>query len=112
MKRKRWLRAVRASVALAAALVLVGGVQAAATLDLYFIDVEGGESTLLVTPAGQSLLIDTGYAGFENRDPNRIMAAARDAHVTRLDYLLITHFHEDHAGGAVEVAKRLPVARF
>ena len=112
MKRKRWLRAVRASVALAAALVLVGGVQAASTLDIYFIDVEGGQSTLLVTPAGQSLLIDAGYAGFENRDPNRIMAAARDAHVTRLDYLLITHFHEDHAGGAVEVANRLPVATF
>jgi len=109
---KRWFSTWHVGAALAAAAALVGGVQAASTLDLYFIDVEGGESTLLVTPAGQSLLIDTGYAGFENRDPNRIMAAARDAHVTRLDYLLITHFHEDHAGGAVEVAKRLPVATF
>jgi beta-lactamase superfamily II metal-dependent hydrolase len=108
---KRWLSAFHLSAALAAAM-LAGGVQAASTLDIYFIDVEGGQSTLLVTPAGQSLLIDTGYADFDNRDPNRIMAAARDARVTRLDYLLLTHFHEDHAGGAVEVAKRLPVATF
>src|SRR6185369_2317828 len=83
---------------------------AATTLDIYFIDVEGGQSTLLVTPAGQSLLIDTGYAGSDNRDPNRILKAARDAGVTKLDYLLITHFHADHAGGAAEIAKRLPIA--
>src|SRR5262245_14095273 len=96
----------------AAVTVLVAGIHAASTLDIYFIDVEGGQSTLLVTPAGQAFLIDTGYAGFDNRDPNRISAAARAANVTRLDYLLITHFHGDHAGGAVEVAKRLPVATF
>src|SRR5262245_19459305 len=101
MKRKRWHRAVHASAALAAALVLVAGVQAASTLDIYFIDVEGGQSTLVVTPARQALLIDTGYAGFDNRDPNHISAAAHDAGITRLDYLLITHFHADHAGGAV-----------
>ena len=109
---ERLRRAFHLTAALAAAAVFVAGVQAASTLDIYFIDVEGGQSTLLITPAGQSLLIDTGYAGFDNRDPNRIIAAARDARVTRLDYLLITHFHEDHAGGAVEVAKRLPVATF
>jgi len=109
---KRLRSAFHLTAALAAAAVLVAGVQAASTLDIYFIDVEGGQSTLLVTPAGQSLLIDTGYAGFDNRDPNRIRAAARDARITRLDYLLITHFHEDHAGGAVEVAKRLPVSTF
>src|SRR5215468_10730839 len=100
------------TAAIAVAAVLARGVQAASTLDIYFIDVEGGQSTLLVTPAGQALLIDTGYAGFDNRDPNRIFAAAHDAGVTRLDYLLITHFHADHAGGAAEVAKRLPVATF
>src|SRR5439155_1107215 len=69
------------------------------TLDIYFIDVEGGQSTLLVTPAGDSLLVDTGYPGFDGRDPTRILAAARDAGVTRIDYLLITHFHTDHDGG-------------
>ena len=97
---------------LAAAAVIVAGLQAASTLDIYFIDVEGGQSTLLVTPAGQALLIDAGYAGPDNRDPNRISAAARQASVTRLDYLLITHFHGDHAGGAAEVARRLPVGTF
>jgi beta-lactamase superfamily II metal-dependent hydrolase len=96
--------------AAALAVALVAGPHAASTLDIYFIDVEGGQSTLLVTPAGQSLLIDAGYEG--SRDPNRVMAAARAANVTRLDYLLITHFHADHAGGAAEVATRLPVGTF
>jgi competence protein ComEC len=98
--------------ALIAAAIVIAQAAGPQTLDIYFIDVEGGQSTLLVTPSGQSLLIDAGYAGFDNRDPNRIMAAARDARVTRLDYLLITHFHADHAGGAAEVARRLPVATF
>jgi competence protein ComEC len=100
------------TAAIAVAAVLARGVQAASTLDIYFIDVEGGQSTLLVTPAGQALLIDTGYAGFDNRDPNRIVAAARAGGVKRLDYLLITHFHGDHVGGAPEVVRRLPVATF
>jgi beta-lactamase superfamily II metal-dependent hydrolase len=60
------------TIALACALVA-----AAATLDFYFIDVEGGQSTLIVTPSKQSLLVDTGYAGFGDRDANRIMAAVR-----------------------------------
>jgi competence protein ComEC len=107
---KRLFSVLCGAAALAAALV--AGPQAASTLDIYFIDVEGGQSTLLVTPVGQSLLIDTGYAGFENRDPNRILAAARQANVNRLDYLLITHFHADHAGGVVETVKHLPVATF
>src|SRR5262252_9207750 len=100
------------TAAIAVAAILARGVQAASTLDIYFIDVEGGQSTLLVTPAGQALLIDTGYAGFDNRDPNRIVAAAKAAGVKRLDYLLITHFHGDHVGGAPEVVKRLPAATF
>ena len=82
------------------------------TLDIYFIDVEGGQSTLIATPAGQSMLIDAGYAGFANRDPERIVAAAKDAGVTSLDYLVITHFHGDHAGGVPEVVKHLPVKTF
>ena len=82
------------------------------TLDIYFIDVEGGQATLIVTPSGQSLLVDAGYAGFGNRDPDRIMAAVRDAHVERLHYLLITHFHGDHAGGVPEIARRLKVKTF
>jgi competence protein ComEC len=81
-------------------------------LDIYFIDVEGGQSTLIVTPERQSLLIDTGYPGRNGRDPDRIMAAVHDAHIERIDYLLITHFHEDHDGGAAELARRLPIGTF
>jgi competence protein ComEC len=87
-------------------------VAAARTLDIYFIDVEGGQSTLIVTAAGESLLIDTGYPGRDGRDPDRIQAAMRDAHVQSIDYLLITHMHEDHNGGAAELARRVPVGAF
>jgi competence protein ComEC len=96
--------------ALGVALALAPA-QAARTLDFYFIDVEGGQSTLIVTPAGQSLLVDTGFA-VDGRDPARILAAARDAGVTRIDYLLLTHFHGDHDGGVVEVARQLPIGTF
>src|SRR5580765_5555100 len=81
-------------------------------LEFYFLDVEGGQSTLVVTPERQSLLIDTGYPGRNGRDPDRIMAAVHDAHIDRIDYLLITHFHEDHDGGAAELARRIPIGTF
>ena len=82
------------------------------TLDIYFIDVEGGQSTLIVTPAGQSLLIDSGFAGFDGRDARRIVEAARTAGITRIDYFLLTHFHWDHDGGVVELARQLPIRTF
>ena len=85
---------------IALALTATASAASARTLDIYFIDVEGGQSTLIVTPAGESLLIDTGYPERDGRDADRIMAAMRDAHVTSIDYLLITHMHEDHNGGA------------
>jgi len=91
-------------------------------LEIYFIDVEGGQSTLIVTPEGHSLLIDTGWAGqgsgFEPGDPgaardaNRIVAAARDARITQIDYLLITHFHVDHDGGVRELSQLMPIRAF
>jgi beta-lactamase superfamily II metal-dependent hydrolase len=95
----------------------------ATTLDIYFIDVEGGQSTLVVTPAGESLLIDTGFpsdgtfasrAGSPEtaRDPQRILAAARAAGIARIDYLLLTHYHADHAGGVVELSQLLPMRTF
>jgi competence protein ComEC len=96
-------------------LALAAGALAAAaakTLDIYFIDVEGGQSTLVVTPSGQSLLIDAGYPGLNARDPDRIVAAARDAGVKRIDYLLVTHLHEDHNGGVAELQRRLPIGTF
>jgi beta-lactamase superfamily II metal-dependent hydrolase len=90
---------------------------------IYFIDVEGGQSTLIVTPDRHALLIDTGYAGngtFESkpgdpqkaRDANRILAAARDAGVSRIDALMITHFHADHDGGVTELSQLIPIATF
>ncbi|MEO7598793.1 MAG: MBL fold metallo-hydrolase [Opitutus sp.] len=80
--------------------------QASKTLDIYWIDSEGGGSTLMVTPANESVLIDTGNPG--GRDPARILAAARAAGLSRIDYVLLTHFHLDHFGGAAEVAAQLP----
>src|SRR5262245_4526950 len=103
----------RCGVACAVAVVCgLAAVRAATTLDIYFIDVEGGQSTLVVTPAGQSLLVDTGYAGNDGRDPNRIAAAAKAAGIKQIDYLLITHFHGDHAGGVPELARLLPIRTF
>lgn len=89
-----------------------GALQGAKTLDLYFIDTEGGQATLVVAPSGQSLLIDTGYTGFGGRDTLRIAAAAKDAGVKKIDTLLITHFHDDHVGGVANLLDRLPVAKF
>jgi beta-lactamase superfamily II metal-dependent hydrolase len=89
-----------------------GFAQAAKTLDIYFIDAEGGQATLVVSPSGQSLLIDTGYTGFGGRDTVRIAAAAKEAGVKRIDTLLITHFHDDHVGGVANLLDRLPVGTF
>jgi competence protein ComEC len=94
-----------------ALLLLTPATLSARTLDIYFIDVEGGQATLIVTPAGESLLIDAGYAR-DNRDPERILAAVRDAGLERLDFLLITHFHNDHVGGVPELATRIPIGTF
>ena len=76
------------------------------------VDVEGGEATLFVAPSGESMLVDTGWPGFEGRDADRIAAAAADAGVTRIDYLVVTHFHGDHMGGALQLAERLPIRNF
>lgn len=76
------------------------------TLDVYWIDSEGGGSTLIVTPANESVLIDSGNPG--GRDPARIVAAAKAAGLTKIDYFLLTHFHGDHFGGAAEIAQQIP----
>ena len=102
------LRALR--LILLAALAV--SAQGAKTLNIYFIDVEGGQSTLVVGPSGQTLLIDTGYAGNSGRDANRIAAAAKAAGVKKIDTLLITHFHGDHVGGVPNLLERLPVSTF
>lgn len=86
--------------------------RAAKTLELYFIDVEGGQATLIVGPSGESMLVDTGWPGYGARDALRIAAAAKKAHVKKLDYVFITHFHRDHVGGVQGVAERLTVGTY
>ena len=81
-------------------------------LEIYFVDVEGGQATLLVTPAGQSLLIDTGWPGHEGRDADRIVAAAKKAGVSKIDFVLLTHYHADHAGGVPQLLAKIPVGAF
>jgi beta-lactamase superfamily II metal-dependent hydrolase len=85
---------------------------AAQQLSVYAIDVEGGKATLYVSPSGQSMLVDAGYAGLGNRDANRIVAAAKAAGVAQIDYLVITHYHVDHVGGVPQLAAKLPIRNF
>lgn len=85
----------------------------ARTLDIYVVDVEGGNATLFVSPSGESLLIDTGNAGAAAvRDVERIMAAVKDGRLTRIDHLITTHWHGDHFGGMAELAARVPIRHF
>jgi competence protein ComEC len=114
MRTNHLLTAV-AGVALLVAAGSSGAVaQTRTTLDIYVVDVEGGNATLFVAPSGQSLLIDTGNYGPEAsvRDAERVMAAARDAHLTQIDHLITTHWHGDHFGGMAELAKRIPIREF
>ena len=85
---------------------------AAKNLEIYFIDVEGGQATLIKTPAGQSLLVDAGWPGYSGRDAGRIAETARQAGLSRIDYLLMTHYHLDHVGGIPPLLERLPVGTF
>jgi competence protein ComEC len=82
------------------------------SLQIFFIDVEGGQATLIVTPSGQSLLIDTGWPGFNGRDAGRIVTAAKEAGLNRIDYVLITHFHRDHVGGVTQIASQIKIGTF
>src|SRR5688500_8562741 len=80
----------------------------AQTLDIYWIDSEGGGSTLIKTPAGESILIDSGNPG--GRDSGRIIkVAVEEAGLEQIDYFILTHFHTDHFGGAAEVSEKLPI---
>jgi beta-lactamase superfamily II metal-dependent hydrolase len=82
------------------------------TFDIYFVDVEGGQATLLVTPDNRSILIDTGWPGFNGRDASRIAEVAAVAGLKRIDYVVITHYHTDHVGGVTQLVERLPVGTF
>src|SRR5207245_2886047 len=109
------MRAILVSVLVLALLaaVLVAQNQRAKRLDIYVIDVEGGNSQLYVSPTGESVLIDTGNAGAAAvRDADRIVGDVRDAGLKQIDHLITTHYHGDHVGGLLELARRIPIQEF
>src|SRR5215813_6980156 len=92
-------------IAAVAAAPLVA--QARTTLDIYVVDVEGGNAVLFVTPTSESVLIDSGNGGAAAvRDAERIVVAAKDAGLSKIDHLITTHYHGDHIGGLRELAGR------
>ncbi|HEV3216965.1 MAG TPA: MBL fold metallo-hydrolase [Vicinamibacterales bacterium] len=109
---------MRTSTALLVALALAvaclaAQTRTAKTLDIYVVDVEGGNATMFVSPSGESMLIDSGNAGAAAaRDAGRIMAAVKDAGLTRIDNLITTHWHGDHFGGLAELAAHIPIRNF
>ena len=108
--REAWMRALALAVLLAIPLTTA---QAQETLDIYLIDVEGGGATLFVSPAGESLLIDTGNGGANaERDARRIVEAMHDAGVAEIDHLITTHWHGDHYGAMQELTSQVAVRHF
>ncbi len=105
----------RSSVIAVLAAVLLGTMahaKPAQSLRMYFVDVEGGQATLIVSPSGESLLIDTGWSGFDGRDADRIVKTAHAAGLKQIDYVLVTHYHVDHVGGVPQLASRIKVGAF
>src|SRR5436189_1403884 len=87
--------------------------RSAKTLDIYVIDVEGGNATLFVPPSGEAVLIDTGNVGAAAaRDAARIQAAMKDAGIQQIDHLITTHWHGDHFGGMAELASHVTIKEF
>jgi beta-lactamase superfamily II metal-dependent hydrolase len=84
--------------------------RAAKPLTIYYIDTEGGQSTLFVSPTGETLMVDAGNPG--GRDTDRIQLAMADAGVTQIDHMVLTHYHVDHIGGLEELAKRVTIKHF
>ena len=107
--RPRLGRLAALAAAMLVALPLAGLAQESGNLDIYWIDVEGGAATLVVTPARESVLMDTGWPRPDARDARRIQAAMDDAGIDSIDYLLFSHFHGDHVGGLAALAERVPI---
>src|SRR3954453_14322968 len=81
-------------------------------LQIYWIDAEGGAATLIVSPGGQSLLIDSANRRPDDRDARRIAAAVQDAGLSKIDMLLTTHYHGDHLGAAAALSKLVPLGLY
>lgn len=96
------------------AFLLIASIPAAhaRSLEIFFIDVEGGQATLIVSPSGQSMLVDTGWRGFDGRDADRIVRAAKAAGIKQINYVLITDYHRDHVGGVPQLADRMKILTF
>src|SRR5512140_1315378 len=93
-------------------LLFVSTLPAAKTLDIYVVDTEGGKAMLLISPSGQTMLVDAGFPGYSDRDANRIAAAARLAGVTKFDYLVVTHYDLDHVSNVPATVARIPAVTF
>ena len=106
----RWLLPIMLVVV--ASAVTLSAQEPAETLDIYWIDVEGGAATLIVTPAGESILMDAGWGRPDERDAARIQAAMTDAQIERIDYFIASHFHWDHVGGLPALAGRVEIGEF
>ncbi len=123
---KYWKQVFTAAVLLGTAASLHAQKSAgdtSATLDIYFVDTEGGQATLMVTPSGETFLFDAGFPGAgrfnspignpaEARDPQRIFAVASTAGVKQIDHLIISHYHGDHFGGVMELAQLMPIHEY
>ena len=107
---KRYFAAI--AVSFASLIVSGASAQQGGNLEIYWIDVEGGASTLFIAPTGESLLFDTGYTGNGDRDAKRIFAAAQRAGLKRIDEVVISHWHADHEGGLEALSKLIPIGHF
>jgi competence protein ComEC len=91
----------------AAVLLTVSAMAAAKTLDMYVIDVVG-KSFLLVSPSGETMLIDAGVPA----TVDRVVEACKAAGVKKIDYMVVSHYDGDHVGGVPVLAERIPIATF
>src|SRR5262249_45141417 len=107
-----WGAVMRRLIYFALLVVSSGTLQAQSrNLEIYWVDVEGGAATLIVSPSGESMLIDTGFE-VDDRDAKRIHAAAQQAGLKKIDYVVISHYHADHVGGLATLSKMIPLGRF
>jgi len=113
MPMKRTFAVAICVVTLALSTVVFAQTKPAAprNLQIYWIDTEGGAATLMISPSGESMLVDTGYPDGD-RDASRIVAAARDAGLKKIDHVLISHYHRDHVGGLAALDKMMLLGRF